>query len=141
AYAKWEPQATTLARGLGGSVTVEVGCREGAEAPTANAPERAAVPDAETASAALVTVLSAAQAELGGVSVVGVSDGGGSATVRASVPGLNDDAAARALAAWAVAHGTGMNVTSVAVQDRHWTDRAWEAGPTVADGEAEITVG
>ncbi|HYN72613.1 MAG TPA: hypothetical protein VES60_08945, partial [Nakamurella sp.] len=47
AYAKWEPQATTLARGLGGSVTVEVGCREGAEAPTANAPERAAVPDAE----------------------------------------------------------------------------------------------
>src|SRR5664280_3887022 len=32
AYAKWEPQATTLARALGGSVTVELGCREGAKA-------------------------------------------------------------------------------------------------------------
>ena len=55
--------------------------------------------------------------------------------------GLDDDAAARALAAWAVAHGTAMTVTGVGVQDRHWTDHAWEAGPTVPPGEVEITVG
>ena len=141
AYAKWEPQATTLARGLSGSVAVELGCRDGAAAPTAEAPQRAAVPGAEQASAALGTVLSAAQAELGGVSVVEVSDGGGTATVRASVPGLDDDAAARALAAWAVANGTAMAVTAVAVQDRHWIDHTWGADPTVPAGDVEITVG
>jgi len=141
AYAKWEPQATTLARALGGSVTVELGCREGAEAPTAKAPERMAVTGAEQASAALAGVLSAAQAELGGVTVVDVSDGGGAATVRASLTGLDDDAAARALAAWTVAHGTGMAVTAVVVQDRHWTDHAWDAGPSLPAGEVEITVG
>ena len=122
-------------------MTVELGCRDGAEAPTAKAAERAAVPGAEQASAALASVLSAAQAELGGVSVVEVSGGGNAATVRASVPGLDDEAAARALAAWTVGHGTGMTVTAVGVQDRLWTDHAWDAGPTMPTGEVEITVG
>jgi len=141
AYAKWEPQATTLARGLGGSVTVELGCREGADAPTARAPDRAAVPGAEQASTGLSTVLSAAQAELGGISVVAVSDGGRRATVRVAAPGLDDETAARALAAWAVSHGTEMNVTTVGVQDRTWADHAWDSGQTVPAGEVEITVG
>ena len=141
AYAKWEPQATTLARGLGGSVTVELGCREGADAPTARAPDRAAVPGSEQASAGLSTVLSAAQAELGGISVVAVSDGGRRATVRVAAPGLDDETAARALAAWAVSHGTEMNVTTVGVQDRTWADHAWDSGQTVPAGEVEITVG
>ena len=141
AYAKWEPQATTLARGLGGSVTVELGCRDGADAPTARAPDRAAVPGSEQASAGLSTVLSAAQAELGGISVVAVSDGGRRATVRVAAPGLDDETAARALAAWAVSHGTEMNVTTVGVQDRTWADHAWDSGQTVPAGEVEITVG
>ncbi len=141
AYAKWEPQARTLARGLGGAVTVELSCRAGAEEPTAAAPERAAVPGAEQASAGLSTVLSAAQAELGGISVVEVTGGGATARVRASVPDLQDDAAARALAAWAVSHGTGMAVTSVGVQDRLWTDHSWAGGTALPAGEVEITVG
>ena len=141
AYAKWEPQATTLARGLGGSVTVKLGCRDGADAPTARAPDRAAGPGSEQASAGVSTVLSAAQAELGGISVVAVSDGGRRATVRVAAPGLDDETAARALAAWAVSHGTEMNVTTVGVQDRTWTDHAWDTGQTVPAGEVEITVG
>jgi hypothetical protein len=34
-----------------------------------------------------------------------------------------------------------MAVTAVVVQDRHWTDHAWDAGPSLPAGEVEITVG
>ncbi len=141
AYAKWEPQATTLARALSGSVPVELSCRDGADAATAKTPDRAAVAGSSAASPALSAVLSAASAELGGVSVMSVSDDGRTAIVRVAVPTLGDDAAARALAAWAVGHGAGMNVTAVAAVDQRWTDHAWETGAPTPAGQVEITAG
>jgi hypothetical protein len=141
AYAKWEPQARTLVRGLSGAVPGELSCRAGAAAPTAHAPERAPVTGAKAASPELAAVLGAAQAELGGVSVTSVSGDGRTALIDVTVPGIGRDAAARALAAWAVAHGTGFGVTGVTVDDRRWVDHAWTPGAAPTGGSVEITVG
>jgi hypothetical protein len=142
AYAKWEPQATTLVRGLSGSVPLALGCSAGARQPTAEQPVRAAPAGTDNAVPALVTVLGAAQAELGGLTVESVSDDGQSAIVESTVPGLDPTAAGRALAAWAVAHGTGLDVDQVGVQDQLWVDHSWEsqtAGPNPAQVQISVS--
>ncbi len=125
AYAQWEPQATTLVRGLSGGAEMRVSCREDALPPTADAPARDPVPGAEAAAVPLAELLAAAGAELGEVTVLDVADGGTAATVRVGVPGLDDAAAGRALAAWSVAHAAGFGVTGIDVQDGRWSDHEW----------------
>ena len=59
-----------------------------------------------------------------------------------TVPGLDPTAAGRTLAAWGVAHGIGMQVTQVSVQDQTWVDHAWESADPIADAaRVLITVG
>lgn len=139
AYAKWEPQATTLVRGLSGTVPVTLGCTAGAREPTAEQPVRPAPAGTDSAVPALVGVLGAAEAELGGLTVESVADDGQSATVDSSVPGLEPTAAGRALAAWAVAHGTGLDVNEVSVQDQHWVDHSWES-QTAPANPAQVVI-
>ena len=69
AYAKWEPQATTLVRGLSGSAALQLTCSAGARQPTAEAPDRPAPAGTQDATPALTAALAAAQAELGGLTV------------------------------------------------------------------------
>lgn len=138
AYAKWEGQAFTLARALGGSTELELTCISGAQAPTADAPVRKAVAGASAASAALKAVLSAAQAELGGLRVV--SANGSTAVLTATVAGVSTTQAGRALAAWAVAHGTGFGVTGVSVGPQQWTNHSWGAADRARPaGQVAIT--
>lgn len=141
AYAKWEPQATTLARGLGGSTFVPLGCRNGATDPAPIAAERTAVEGLSGADPRLTTLLQAAQAELGGVAVSSVDDGGRTATVTASVPDLDPTAAATALAAWTVAHGTTADVATVTTAGHRWADHEWVGGDAaVPVGSVTVTV-
>lgn len=141
AYAKWEPQATTLARGLGGRTFAPLGCRNGATDPAPIAAERAAVDGLSGADPRLTTLLEAAQAELGGVAVSSVADGGRTATVTASVPDLDPTAAATALAAWTVAHGTTADVATVSTAGHRWADHEWVGGdPAVPVGSVTVTV-
>ncbi len=138
AYAKWEGRATILADVLGGAGPLSLNCAAGAQAPTAAAPDRKAL--AGTSPGPLGTVLSAAEAEMGGLRVVAAS--GSTATVTISVPGVGSDQAGRALAAWAVAHGTGFGVTAVSVDDQRWTDHAWgQSGIRMPSGRVAITTG
>lgn len=141
AYAKWEPQATTLVRGLSGGGPVELSCAAGAREPTAAHPVRPDPPGADNATPALTQVLAAAAAELGGTTVTAVSDDGLTGTVVVTLPDTDPAVAGRALAAWAVAHGTGMEVTQVDVQDRQWADHQWQsAGPMATANEVQLTV-
>ncbi|TKV61560.1 heavy metal transporter [Nakamurella flava] len=141
AYAKWEPQATTLARGLGGRTFVPLGCRNGATDPAPIAAERAAVEGLSGADPRLTTLLEAAQAELGGVAVSSVGDDGRTATVTASVPDLDPTAAATALAAWTVAHGTTADVATVTTAGHRWAGHEWVGGDTaVPVGSVTVTV-
>ncbi|HEY4993871.1 MAG TPA: hypothetical protein VII33_17495 [Nakamurella sp.] len=141
AYAKWEPQATTLVRGLSGSVALQLTCSAGARQPTAEAPDRPAPAGTQDATPALTAALAAAQAELGGLTVSAVSQDGLTGTATASVPGLDPTAAGRCLAAWAVAHGIGMGVTEVEVQGNRWVDHGWgSAGPLADPAQVQITV-
>lgn len=141
AYAKWEPQATTLVRGLSGSVVPELTCTAGSRMPTSEAPERPALTGTADATPALTVVLAAAQAELGGLTVESISTDGMTATVDVAIADLEPTAAGRSLAAWAVAHGIGMEITEVAVQDRAWVDHDWESAPVIADqAQVQITV-
>lgn len=142
AYAKWEPSATSLARALGGADPVRLSCRAGAQPPTAAAPTRKPVAGTAAATPGLSALLGAAQAELGGISVASISAGGQTAVVSVSVSGtLAPAAQARALAAWAVAHGASFSVSAVAVQGRRWTDHAWVVGAAPgAASQISITV-
>jgi hypothetical protein len=141
AYAKWEPQATTLVRGLSGSAVVTLGCSDGAREPTSAQPDRPAPAGTDNATTALTATLAAAQAELGGLTVTGISPDGLTATVDVTVPTLDPTAAGRALAAWAVAHSTGMPITEVQVQDRRWADHEWSTDtPLPNPAEVLITV-
>jgi hypothetical protein len=141
AYAKWEPQATTLVRGLSGGSVLTLNCAAGARQPTADAPVRSAPPGSDNATPELTAVLAAAAAELGGVTIDSVAPDGLSATVTASVPDLDQAAAGRALAAWAVAHATSMLITDVAVQDRQWSDHQWQSAASMSDpAQVQITV-
>jgi len=141
AYAKWEPQATTLVRGLSGGEVITLSCGAGAREPTAEHPARPAPAGTDSATPALAAALGAAQAELGGLTVDAISDDGRTSTVTAAVPDLDQGAAGRALAAWAVAHGTGMQISGVDVQDRQWVEHEWQAAaPIGAAAQVRITV-
>lgn len=141
AYAKWEPQATTMVRGLSGSVEPDLTCSSGSRMPTSEAPQRPPLAGTADATPALASTLEAAQAELGGLTVQLVSDDGMTATVDVTVAGLDPTAAGRSLAAWGVAHGIGMDITEVAVQDRHWVDHEWTSADPIANpAQVVITV-
>ncbi len=141
AYAKWEPQATTLVRGLSGTTVPDLTCSSGSRMPTSETQQRPPLTGTDAATPELTATLAAAQAELGGLAVDQVSDDGMTATVDVTVPELAPTAAGRTLAAWGVAHGIGMNVTEVAVQDRHWVDHEWVAAGPIADpAQVVITV-
>ena len=144
AYAKWEPQATTLVRALSGADPVQLTCRAGAQPPTAAVPPRATVrTSGGTPSEALAGLLSSAQAELKSLSTVQVSDDGRTATVVVTGGPTTASVAARALAAWTVAHATSAGVTAVTVQGRQWADHAWTAaaGGSESAGTVLMTVG
>ena len=143
AYAAWESTARTLATELSGTVMPSLACRAGAQPPTADAPARPTVAGAPTADPALSAVLAAATAELVGVQVVSISTDGRTAVVRATVPHATATVAGRALAAWAVAHGTGFGIDTVRVDGRVFADHAWAAGPAgsvLQDGEVSLSV-
>jgi hypothetical protein len=141
AYAKWEPQATTLVLALSGG-PLELNCAAGARMPTAGSPERPAPAGTDDATPELTATLAAAQAELGGLTVASISDDGRTGTVEVTVPELEAAAAGRTLAAWGVAHSIGLQVTQVSVQDLTWVDHEWEsAGPITDPALVLITVG
>jgi hypothetical protein len=143
AYAQWEEAARALALELGGTVDPTLSCRAGAQPPSSAAPTRAAVSGAAAADAGLAAVLSAAKAELGDIRVVSVAADGRTATISAALPTSDATSAARALAAWAVAHGTGFDVVTVRALGRTWTDHRWSAdgGAPPADTRVTVTVG
>ena len=141
AYAKWEPQATTLVRDLSGAEPLALTCAAGSHLPTSESPVRPAPAGTDNATPTLTAVLGAAAAELGGLTVTAVSDDGLTATVDVAVADLDPAAAGRTLAAWAVAHATGKEVTEVVVQDRHWVDHDWQsATPGGNPNQVLITV-
>ena len=76
AYAKWEPQATTLVRGLSGGAELTLNCAAGARQPTSEIPARPAPAGSDNAAPELTAALAAAQAELGGLTVDSVADDG-----------------------------------------------------------------
>ncbi len=127
AYARWEDDARTLVTELSGTQRLGLRCRADALASTAAAPVREEVPTPPQASAALRTALAQLAAELGNVTVGEVADDGDEATIRVAVPGLDSDRAARATAAWLVAHGASQRLTWVAVSDRRFADGRWDA--------------
>jgi hypothetical protein len=100
------------------------------------------LPGSAAAALELSTVLAAAQAELGGLSVVSLAPDGRRATLTATLPDASSAVAGRALAAWAVAHATTMHVTDVSVGDRSWADHAWTAAQqAMPAGEVTIVTG
>jgi len=137
AYAKWEPGATTLVRALDGSDPLRLTCRAGAQVPSPITASRAPAAGSDAASPALASLLAAAHAELGAVTVVSAT--GGSAVVTASLDGLAADQSARVVAAWLVAHATGDGVTEITVGDRHWVDHGWAAAD-VAQTAGQVAV-
>ncbi len=140
AYAKWEDEATTLAVALGGAAPLSLTCIAGAQAPTADAPSRKPLAGSSTAPPALVDLLAAAEAELGGLKLVAHS--GSTAVVTVTVPGVPTGQGGRALAAWGVAHGTGFTVTTVSVERQKWAEQAWDVAPTTQPaGRVSITAG
>ena len=141
AYAKWEPQATTLVRSLSGATPLALSCQPGGHRPTALAPDRTAPAGTEDATPQLTAALAAASAELGGITVQNVTDEGRTATVDVTVSELSPDEAGRTLAAWSVAQATGMNITDVVVDQQVWTDNDWQSADESLDpGEVRITV-
>ncbi len=139
AYAKWEGAGTTLMAALSREWYRAVSCRAGAAAPTTEPPNRAVVPGSETADRALQDLLSAAQAELGGLTVVDVADGGQAAAVSVDVAGLSGTQSAAVLSAWVVAHATAGSVTSVGVSSYLWSDHRWAAGDAaLPDGQVTV---
>lgn len=143
AYAKWEEPARALAVELGGTVDPTLTCRAGSEPPSATPPSRSAAPGAAAADAELSAMLSAAAAEMGDVRVSSVTADGRSATVTVTLPDADATTAGRALAAWAVAHGTGFDVGAVGVTTRSWSDHRWsdDSGTTLVGGTVTMTVG
>ncbi len=141
AYAKWEPAATTLVRALSQRWYSVVNCRAGATSPTAPTPTRDPVAGAETATPPMVALLGSAQAEMGGLAVLSLTDGGRTALLSASLVDADDATAAAALAAWSVAHATGSAVTVVDVAGHRWADFAWsEVAAGLPDGQVRLTV-
>ena len=102
-------------RALGGAAPLGLTCIAGAQAPTGRRPARTPLTGASTAPSALVELLAAAEAELGGLKLVAAS--GSTAIVTVTVPGVPTGQGGRALAAWGVAHGTGFTVTALSVDE------------------------
>ncbi len=141
AYAKWEPQATTLVRALSGA-DLELTCSAGARQPTAETPDRPAPAGTDNATPQLIAALAAAQAELGPLTVRSLTANGQTGTVSLALPGLDDAMSGRVLAAWSLAHSASFGIAQVAVQDRRWVDHAWQTGSSSGDPAAVvITVG
>ena len=143
AYAQWEPQATTLVRGLSGGEQVRATCGEDALAPTADAPTRPARARLRERVPAARGAARRGGRGAGSADRAGISDGGAAATVSAAVPELGAAERGRALAAWSVAHATGFGVTEIDVQDRRWAEHEWdsvEPSPMAPD-EVRIRVG
>ncbi len=141
AYAKWEPQATTLVRALSGALPLELTCHPRSEQPTASGPDRQAAAGTEGAQPPLATLLAAANAEFGRITVASISPDGLTGTAGVEGTDLEPAAAGSALAAWAVAHSAGLRVSAVAVQDKRWSEGEWSTGGGLADPSgAELTV-
>ena len=142
AYAQWEPNATTLVRSLSGGGTPTLSCRAGAQASTAAAPTRQPLAGTTTATPGLVTLLAAAEAELGGLKVTSISPGGLGATVTAGLKSADPKTSANALAAWLVAHTTGYGTSTVQVGVALWSDHGWSAatGQALAAGRVTVSV-
>lgn len=141
AYAKWEADATALADQLGGAATPALSCRSGAVASTADAPSRPDVSGLSAATPALRDVVAAAQAELTGITVDAVTATGAGATITIALPRIDADQAARALAAWTVAHATSMNIATVSAAGRLWRGHRWSAAPApLGLGRVTVTV-
>jgi len=141
AYAKWEPQATTLVQALSGG-PLELNCAAGARMPTSGSPDRPALAGTDNATPELTATLAAAQAELGGLTVASISADGRTGTVEVAVPELDAAAAGRTLAAWGVAHSIGLQVSQVTAADRTWVDHDWESADPIADpATVLLTVG
>jgi hypothetical protein len=138
AYAKWEPDATTLVRGLSGSTAPALTCRAGSTAPDPITASRAALPGTTGASTRLAALLAAARAELGGITADATT--ATSAQLTITVKGADAEQSGRALAAWLVAHATGAGITEVVGSDGRWTTAGWASGPAQAAGTVTVTV-
>lgn len=79
-------------------------------------------------------MLVAAQAEFGTLSLLAVEPDGAAASVSVALPGTDAEPAARALAAWAVAHGAGFGVRAVQVGDRQWSEYEWSGAGAIEPG-------
>ncbi|MEO7126332.1 MAG: hypothetical protein ABI382_04620 [Nakamurella sp.] len=126
AYAKWEWDALTLVDQLSGDSVLTLSCRDGAHASTVDAPVRSALAGTSGANPEITTLLAAAQAELAGLTVTQIPAGKTAASVTVTLPSAPNNVAARALAAWFIAHSASFGVVDVAVEDQLWTHHAWQ---------------
>ncbi len=140
AYARWEPRATTLVRALSGSDPLQLSCRDGAVGPTMDHPERPLPAGAVGAAPELQTVLSSAATEFGGLRVQSVSGDGRTAAASISPIGLQPADAGRSLAAWAVAHSTGLRIGEVVTSDQRWVDHEWRSDTTTSGDPAQVQI-
>ncbi len=140
AYARWEPRATTLVRALSGGDPLQLSCRDDAEGPTMDHPQRPLPAGADGATPALQTVLSSAGTEFGGLTVQSVSGDGRTAAASIDPAGMPPDDAGRTLAAWAVAHSAGLAITEVVTAAQRWVDHEWRSDTGTAGGPAQVQI-
>jgi hypothetical protein len=141
AYAKWEWDALTLVDQLSGQLAPTLSCRSGAHASTATEPVRTPVAGTEQAAPRLSELLAAANAEMTGIRVAPVPAGGQQAEVTIEIPDAPAEVAARALAAWLVAHSTSYGVTDVMTDGWGWSGHAWRSSPgALPAGSVQVTV-
>ena len=141
AYAQWESRATTLVRALSGKTALQLTCRADAPAPTADSPQRPLPAGADRATASLAAVLSSANAELGGLTVQSVTGDGHTGSAAIAATELTPAAAGRSLAAWAVAHSAGLQITEVVTAEQRWRDNEWQdAASATNPAQVQITV-
>lgn len=141
AYAKWEWDAQTLVDQLSGDRPVTLSCRRGAAASTAQPPPRDPPAGMSGASRQMADLLSAAHAELSGLTIESTPAGGGRATVTVALADTGADVSGRALAAWFVAHSATFGVTEVDVGNRSWSGHRWhEAAGERAPGSVTVAV-
>ena len=141
AYAKWEPQATTLVTRTSGADVVALGCGAGAREPTAAHPNRPAPAGTDEAEPALTRCSPPRRPSSAGSLSLPCPMTASPAPSTSRCPTPDPAAAGRALAAWAVAHGTGMQISQVDVQDRQWADHEWVSTTPIDDpAQVRITV-
>lgn len=137
AYARWEPDATTLVRALSGADPVLLTCPADALVPDPIAAVREVPAEATAAAPALRTLLATLVAEVGAPASISVTDDGTSALV-----GTGSDQLARVVAAWSVAHATGGGLADVTVGGRSYSGNAWRdaADGALPTGQVRLTV-